>query len=109
MSQPAAPIDPLMSTLTTAAEEGRSILASSFRTCAAEAAAFFQELAKDDAEAAKEIDNCQTPFELLAVQQKWFLGLAGACMNAGLRMALGAVLEPEAAAAEEAGAWRLPE
>lgn len=109
MSQPAAPIDPLMSTLNTAAEQGRSILEASFRTCAAEAAAFFEELAKDDAEAAEEVSKCQTPFELLAAQQKWLAGCAEAYMNAGLRMALGAVLEPEAAAVEEAGAWRLPE
>lgn len=112
MSQPAAGpqrIDPLMSTLSAAAEQGRSLLDSSFRTWTAEVGAFFDELAKDDAEAAEEISKCQTPFELLAVQQKWFAGCAEAYMNAGLRMALGAVLEPEAVAAEEAGAWRLPE
>jgi hypothetical protein len=112
MSQPAAgprPIDPLMSTLNAAAEQGRSLLDSSFRTCAAEVGAFFEELAKDNAEAANEVSRCRTPFEVLAVQQKWLAGRAEAYINAGLRMALGAVLEPEAAAAEEVGAWRLPE
>lgn len=112
MSQPATnntqPGAPLMRTFNSAAEQGRDILDSSFHTYAAGVSAFFEDLAKDDAEAAEAVARCRTPFDVLAVQQKWLTGRAEACMNAGMRMVLGALNEPEAAAAEEAS-FRLPE
>lgn len=110
MSQPAPnqPTDELTRTLSAAAEQGRNIFNSSFHTYAAEVGALFAELAKDDAEAAQDVGKCRTPFELLAVQQKWLAGRTEACLNAGLRMVLGGINEPEAAAAE-AAAFRLPE
>jgi hypothetical protein len=101
-------MDPLARTLSAASEQGRDLLSSSFRTYAAEVGALFEDLAKDDARAVDEIAKCRTPFELLAVQQKWLAGRAQAYMNAGARMVLGALHEPEAAAAE-AGPFRLPE
>jgi hypothetical protein len=104
----AQPSDQLMSTLNAAAEQGRDFLAASCRTYAAEVGALFEELSKDDAEAADQLSKCRTPFDLLGVQQKWLAGRAEAYMNAGVRMVLGALSEPEAAAAETAF-FRLPE
>jgi len=100
--------DQLMRTFSAAAEEGRHHLEASFQTCAAEMAAFFDDLAKDNAEATSQMAKCRTPLELLAIQQKWLAGWAEACVTAGARMCLGALHEPEAAAAE-VGEWRLPE
>ncbi len=111
MSQSASgpqPADELMGTLNAAADQGRELLEASFHTYAAEVRALFDELAKDDAEAAGEVAKCRTPFDLLLVQQKWLAGRAEAYMNASVRMVLGALNEPEAAAAETA-TFRLPE
>src|SRR4051794_30049898 len=94
------PIDELTRTLSAAAEQGRNMLGSSFHTYTAEVVAFFAELAKVDAEAAQEVSKCRAPFDLMLVQQTWLAARAEACLNAGVRMVLGAMQEPEAAAAE---------
>jgi hypothetical protein len=97
-----------MNTLNAATEQGRDFLASSFHTYAAEVGALFEELWKDGAEAADQLSKCRTPFDLLAVQQRWLARRAEAYMNASVRMVLGALNEPEAAAAETSF-FRLPE
>jgi hypothetical protein len=107
MSQPAA-TQRLVCSLDLAAERGQEIMDASVRTWAAEGRAFLEDLGKDNAEALNGLGQCRTPLDVLAVGQTWWTARFTAGLDAGIRLVLGALHEPESAAAEVA-AFRLPE
>lgn len=104
----AQPGDEAARALNTLTEQSRHLVDASVRTAAAEAASFLQQRWEDDAKAIRALARCRTPLDLLAVQQTWLSARAEAWMDAASHMVLGALLEPQAAAAETA-AFRLPD
>jgi hypothetical protein len=107
MFQP-APTQHLVYNLDLAAERGQQIMDASVRTWAAEGRAFVEDLGNDNAEALNGLGRCRTPLDVLKVGQRWWLARFKASLDAGMRLILGALHEPESAAAE-ATAFRLPE
>lgn len=99
---------PVAAAMGAAAEQGRELLDASFRTWTAEARAYIDDLAKDGTEALKGLSRCQTPYDILVVEQAWILARSKAWLDATVRLLAGVVHEPESAAAELAS-FRLPE
>ena len=91
-----------------AVEQGRDLIDASLKTWAEEARAYLDDLAKDGAEALDGLVRCKSPFDLLVVEQNWLMARSKSWLNAGVRLFVGAIHEPESAAAELA-TFRLPE
>jgi hypothetical protein len=111
MSQPALSVPPFEHpayAFTAAALQNGNLAEASVRTCWSETVAFMQDLVRDNAAALEALSTCRTPVEVLAVEQNWLLARFESCVDAGLRLLLGAIREPESATAE-AIAFRLPE
>lgn len=111
MSQRAYPAEPsqqILSNLARLATGGEHLMDASVDTWTAETRAFFLDLIRDNYEATRGLAQCRTPSDVLEVSQKWWAARFKAAVEAGLRVVLGALHEPETAAAE-AAAFHLPE
>ena len=94
--------------LAAATEQTQHLVQASIRTWAEESQAFIDEMAHDSAEAMQALQGCASPIEVIAVEQRYLLARTGAYVEAGWRALLGAVVQPEEAAAE-CGVFVMPD
>lgn len=69
---------------------------------------YFDKMTADGRDALRDAAECQSPAELLAVQQAWLASRAAAIAEAGVR-AWGVALESITSAAADPKAFRLPD
>lgn len=103
-----APLEAVAAPLVAAAEQTRNLMEASVRTWTDESQAFIDDMFRDGGAALQALQACQSPLDVITVEQQWLMARSQAYLNAGMRMMLGAFAQAEEAAAQ-AGALHLPE
>lgn len=104
----AQPLEGLTATFQAAAEQTRTLVDASVKTWVDESRAFMGDMARDGAQALKDLQACKSPLDVINVEQKWLMARAKAYVDASVRMMAGAFSQAEEAAAENAP-FHLPE
>lgn len=91
-----------------AAEQTSALARTAVALWANESRSFLEGMARDGAQALQDLGACRTPWQAVAVEQKWLTARTCACIDAGFRIMTGIFLEPEEAVGE-AAKFRLPD
>lgn len=103
-----APLAGAAAPLIAAAEQTRHLMEAAARTWTDENQAFIDDMVRDSGAALEALQNCQSPLDVIKVEQQWLMARSQAYMDAGMRIMLGAFTQAEEAAAEP-GAFHLPD
>jgi hypothetical protein len=80
-------LEALNAAVTQAAERGQAFMESSFRTWEREISRYFDELNSHGRSTLEALGKCQTPMDVLAVEQQWLRSRAQSYLDSGMRFA----------------------
>ena len=72
---------------TRAAKQREALMEIGMKTWSSEVSRYLSELSEQSRATLEALGKCQGPLDLLAVEQQWLTGRAGACLDSGLRVA----------------------
>lgn len=80
-------LEAITSAITEAAERGRATVEANFKTWQDESSRFVEQMTAHGEAALKQLQACQSPLDVLAVEQSWLQARTQAYMDSGLRFA----------------------